>query len=393
MSSSSFLPSRSSASQRRTAQTSDNPNTDGTHGPALEQAPTPKPIFQFIALGLIVFLGLLQFLPATHFRHPSDPFRIWVPFNSNTSLSKTRDSGDRNSGSISSISQDDGMVHIVSWMQCLDLRLLAVLVNSTLSGSRYPDLLHFHIFVPKGSEDMVSFYKLKVLFPHSNLEFHGQEEVKKVIRTASTGVKYSVQNFEEIVPFVIASIHQSLSKFIYMSPSVIVKGRVEELIGIDLSNYAIAAADDCSERLNSYVNPVVLDAIQRSASQPWVSGKPYAVNSCMPDLGMLLIDARKLEKYILEAFLWWKKVINQRDGSIGRSPAIALALYDQYLKLSSSWLVTDSTSSVVNKSLAIRYDGPMTVCSEFGDGANMEPARGDLWKQHLPPLFYQMVGR
>lgn len=186
-----------------------------------------------------------------------------------------------------------------------------------------------------------------------------------------------------------------------------------------MSNYAIAAADDCSERLNSYVNPVVLDAIQRSASQPWVSGKPYAVNSCMPDLGMLLIDARKLEKYILEAFLWWKKVINQRDGyltflsqlnselyyhsveynyrficrSIGRSPAIALVLYDQYLKLSSSWLVTDSTSSVVNKSLAIRYDGPMTVCSEFCDGANMEPARGDLWKQHLPPLFYQMVGR
>lgn len=175
MSSSSFLPSRSSASQRRTAQASDNPNTDGTHGPVLEQAPTPKPIFQFIALGLIVFLGLLQFLPATHFRHPSDPFRIWVPFNSNTSLSKTRDSDDRNSGSISSISQDDGMVHIVSWMQCLDLRLLAVLVNSTLSGSRYPDLLHFHIFVPKGSEDMVSFYKLKVLFPHSNLEFHGGE--------------------------------------------------------------------------------------------------------------------------------------------------------------------------------------------------------------------------
>ncbi|KAH9747477.1 hypothetical protein KPL70_004730 [Citrus sinensis] len=356
MSSSSFLPSRSSASQRRTAQASDNPNTDGTHGPVLEQAPTPKPIFQFIALGLIVFLGLLQFLPATHFRHPSDPFRIWVPFNSNTSFSKTRDSGDRNSGSISSISQDDGMVHIVSWMQCLDLRLLAVLVNSTLSGSR-------------------------------------QEEVKKVIRTASTGVKYSVQNIEEIVPFVIASVHQSLSKFIYMSPSVIVKGRVEELIGIDLSNYAIAAADDCSERLNSYVNPDVLDAIQRSASQPWVSGKPYAVNSCMPDLGMLLIDARKLEKYILEAFLWWKKVINQRDRSIGRSPAIALALYDRYLKLSSSWLVTDSTSSVVNKSLAIRYDGPMTACSEFGDGANMEPARGDLWKQHLPSLFYQMVGR
>lgn len=75
-----------------------------------------------------------------------------------------------------------------------------------------------------------------------------------------------------------------------------------------------------------------------------------------------------------------------------RSPAVALALYNRYLKLSSSWLVSDSTSSVVNASLAVHYDGPKTVCSEFGDGATVEPARGDLWKQHLPPMSDQIVG-
>jgi hypothetical protein len=32
---------------------------------------------------------------------------------------------------------DDGMVHVVSWMDCLDLRALAVLANSTLSSSRF----------------------------------------------------------------------------------------------------------------------------------------------------------------------------------------------------------------------------------------------------------------
>jgi hypothetical protein len=29
------------------------------------------------------------------------------------------------------------MVHVVSWMDCLDLRVLAVLANSTLSSSRF----------------------------------------------------------------------------------------------------------------------------------------------------------------------------------------------------------------------------------------------------------------
>lgn len=91
------------------------------------------------------------------------------------------------------------------------------------------------------------------------------------------------------------------------------QGRVEELIGVDLSNYAIAATDDCSERLNSYINPDVLDAIQRSASKPWVSETPYPMNSCMPDLSVLMIDARKLGKDILEAFLWWTKVLNLSD--------------------------------------------------------------------------------
>lgn len=88
------------------------------------------------------------------------------------------------------------------------------------------------------------------------------------------------------------------------------QARVEELIGVDLTNYAIAAADDCSERLNTYVNSAVLDAIQRSASKPWVSQTPYAKDACVPDLSVLLINAKRLGKELVEAVLWWNRVLN-----------------------------------------------------------------------------------
>lgn len=94
---------------------------------------------------------------------------------------------------------------------------------------------------------------------------------------------------------------------------IILQGRVEQLIGVDLSTYAIAVAEDCSKRLDTYVNWDVLDAIHRSASKPWVSETPYAKNSCMPDLSVLLIDARKSENDFLEAFLWWSKVLNSSE--------------------------------------------------------------------------------
>ncbi|XVE51713.1 hypothetical protein DITRI_Ditri02bG0063200 [Diplodiscus trichospermus] len=198
-------------------------------------------------------------------------------------------------------------------MECLDLKVLAVLANSTLSSSRFPDLVHFHFFTPQGDKDKVSFYKLKVLFPHSNLELHGQEEVTKIIRRATSEAEYESLNIEEIAPFIIPSVYQSLRKFIYVSPNLILKGRVEELTGFDLSTHAVAAAEDCSKRLNSYVNPDVLDAIQRSASKPWVSVTRYVKDACMPDLSLLLIDVRNLEKELLEAVLWWSKVLNWSD--------------------------------------------------------------------------------
>lgn len=96
-------------------------------------------------------------------------------------------------------------------------------------------------------------------------------------------------------------------------PLLVLQARVEELIGVDLNNYAIASAEDCSQRLKTYVNSDVLDAIQRSGSKPWVSKTPYAKDTCLPDLSVLVINARKLDKDIVETVLWWSKVLNLRE--------------------------------------------------------------------------------
>ena len=93
---------------------------------------------------------------------------------------------------------------------------------------------------------------------------------------------------------------------------LLMQGRVEELLHVNLGNYGIAMAEDCSKRLSDYANSDVLDVIQRSASKPWVSSTSYATNACMPELGLVLFDAAKLEKDLVEAILWWSRVLNNK---------------------------------------------------------------------------------
>ncbi|XP_041023885.1 uncharacterized protein LOC121264666 isoform X2 [Juglans microcarpa x Juglans regia] len=391
--SSSYQSSRSSATHRRAATPpiANNTASSGSIQQYVDPAPTPRPIFQFLGFGFILFLVFLQFLPATHFRHPSDPLRSWTPFDDSTAFGATSDG---NSSSAAKNNREDGMVHVVSWMDCLDLRLLAVLANSTLLSSRYPHLVFFHFFIPKGNEDKVSFFKLKVLFPHSNLEIHGQEEVKEIIAAAISGTQFAGSSFVEVAPFIIPSVHQSLTKFIYISPNILMKGKVEDLIGTALSNYAIGAAEDCSRKLDMFVDSNVLDAIQRSASNPWVSETPYAKNACMPDLSVLLIDSTKLDGDFVDAFLWWSKVLNLNERSSGKNSAIVLALYNKYLKLSNSWSVTLATSSeTINNTRVIQYDIPNSVCSQFGSGATPQiSGNGNIWKHYLSPMSDQILG-
>ncbi|KAG2689643.1 hypothetical protein I3760_09G147900 [Carya illinoinensis] len=353
--SSSYQSSRSSATHRRAAPppNANNAAPSGSVRQDVDPAPTPRPVFRFLGFGFIIFLVFLQFLPATHFRHPSDPLRRWTPFDDSTAFGATSDG---NSSSAAKNSREDGMVHVVSWMDCLDLRLLAVLANSTLSSSR-------------------------------------QQEVREIITTAISGAQFAGSSFVEVAPFIIPSVHQSLTKFIYISPNILMKGKVEDLIGTALSNYAIGAAEDCSRKLDMFVNSNVLDVIQRSASKPWVSETPYAKNACTPDLSVLLIDSTKLDGDFVDAFLWWSKVLNLNES--GKNSAIVLALYNKYLKLSNSWSVTPATSSeMINNTRVIRYDIPNSVCSQFGSGATPQVSGNgnNIWKHYLPPMSDQILG-
>ncbi|XP_058106947.1 uncharacterized protein LOC131250680 [Magnolia sinica] len=350
--------------------------------PDIDPPPKPWPLAQFLAFGLILFFSYLQFLPPTHFRDPSDPFRSWIPFDNSSSSSNSRAPNSTGGGEV-------GTIHVVSWMDCLDLRMLAVLANSTLSNSRYPERIHFHFFTPEGNEDKVSYYKLKVLFPHSNLDIIGQKEVKEKLKIATSLGENVWPSLHEIAPFIIPSTHPSLSRFIYVSPDIILKGSIEELFGIDLRSYAIAAAEDCSKHLSDYVNFDVLDAIQRSAAKPWVSMKPYEKTACAPDLNVLLISARKMEKDLVEAIVWWSKVLNSgHKWSNQINPAMALALYGKYLELSTTWKVSDSTPSKTNnnETKVFRFDGPRKICSSEDNHDIQQSNLSNFWEQYIPTM-------
>ncbi|XP_011626623.2 probable galacturonosyltransferase 6 [Amborella trichopoda] len=288
-----------------------------------------------------------------------------------------------------------GKIHVVSWMDCLDLRLFAVLINSTISSSRSPERVHFHFFIPEGQEKKLSYYKLKVLFPDSNLEMIGQKEVKEKLRVSFDG-RHLWSSLLGIKPFIISTVYPNLSKFIYVTPDVIMKGRVEELFKIDLETHAIAAVEDCSKRLSSSVNFNVLDAVQRSADKPWVSRSPYKRDACVPDMRVLLINANNLAGgKIVQAVQWWDNVLNGgNDRSEETSPAILLTLYNKYLKLDSGWNVTAefAPSGHEDNAKILHFDGPKRVCSEADSKPAQETHYGNLWRQYMPPSSDRILG-
>ncbi|KAG9439470.1 hypothetical protein H6P81_019635 [Aristolochia fimbriata] len=379
--------SQSGLSRRSvSSSTPSKPPPSGPLHPDIDPAPKPWPLAQFLAVAAIFLFALLQFLPPTHFRDPDDPFRRWIPFHPDSSVSNSEFFDEENGNVALPEFEHPGTVHVVSWMECLDLRMLSVLANSTLSNSRDPQRIHFHFFIPEGDKDKVSYYKLKVLFPDSDLEIIGHKEVEETLRSTISGGLQPGLLAHDIAPFAIPSIFPSLNKFIYISPDTIVKGRVEELFAVDLNEYAIAAPEDCSKSLDAYFNFDVLDAIQRAATKPWVSTKPYNKSACVPDdLNVLLVDAKKPDPDLVDAILWWSRVLNLGNQRTEIHRAIVLALLGKTFKLPSEWKKNDAEElgSGDGAKNVVSYDGPRKGCSGH---ENVEDSQGsDLWKRYLPP--------
>jgi len=154
------------------------------------------------------------------------------------------------------------------------------------------------------------------------------------------------------------------------------QGKIEDLGRMDLGTYAVAATEDCSKRFGDIVSMDVLSAIQRAAAKSWVSKEPYDKDACLVDFDVLLVEPRKLEKNLVDSIKWWSGVVNVANPRDHIRLAIALALYDKYLKLPSIWKRANANADILN------YDGPKKVCSD--DGRQHEQSSyGDNWKEYL----------
>ncbi|PWZ40358.1 hypothetical protein Zm00014a_020754 [Zea mays] len=176
---------------------------------------------------------------------------------------------------------DVGSVDVFSWISYLDLRTLDVLTNSTLSSSSDPHNISFHYLIPEGGNDKLSYFKLKVLLPDSDLTVTSQKQIKD-------------------------KLNLSKKRFVYIAADSIIKGKVEDLGRIELGGYAIGAVEDCSKRLSDYISMDVLSAIQRAgAAFSWVPKEPYNEDACLLDFDVLLMEPRKLEKTLITSIMRW----------------------------------------------------------------------------------------
>jgi len=89
------------------------------------------------------------------------------------------------------------------------------------------------------------------------------------------------------------------------------------------------------------------------------------------------------------SFFFWSWVICRTNK---KNLAVALALYNSYLKLSSSWLVKDFSLSQVKNSMIIHYDGPKTSCKESINGTASEYSHGNVWTRYLPSTSDRILG-
>ncbi|PWZ34731.1 hypothetical protein Zm00014a_008709 [Zea mays] len=201
---------------------------------------------------------------------------------------------------------DVGSVDVFSWIRCLDLRTLAVLTNSTLSSSSDPHNISFHYLIPEGGNDKLSYFKLKVLLPDSDLTVTSQKQIKDKLNVATPKGNFLWLFHIELSPFLIAKSQLSKKRFVYIAADSIIKGKVEDLGRMELGGYAIGAVEDCSKRLSDYISMDVLSAIQRAgATFSWVPKEPYNEDACLLDFDVLLMEPRKLEKTLITSIMWW----------------------------------------------------------------------------------------
>ncbi|KAG6556247.1 hypothetical protein Mapa_002188 [Marchantia paleacea] len=413
-----YDPGRGSGPMRRTTASAAEvrPRQFGPGGlptEGVDPAPRPWPWAPWMALIICVcFLGL-QLYPATHFRHPRDPTRTWQRIPTDDDLADGdrgltldevrrkwdaaftgRDSSlsppvpmgqtDRlstgqveSTGELSSSHSDqafkwrkeDRQIHVFISSDEMDLRPLAVVINSTLKNARHPGRIVFHLIIPT-SENNIEYYKLKAFFPSASIDvfrgFFNFEYVSHLIRYRNDSfTREELTSPYNFVPYYLPQLYDNIEVMIYLDSDVVVKGDIEELYLKNLNGHPAAAVEDCSQQFKSYFDFEQLNAIQeRGVANQWLPSEPFEEQTCIFNRGVLVINAtRWSELNVTGKIEWWMEEYHKAEKPLYRyglsQPPFLLALYKNYEKLEHAWnnrgLGRDKLSKLEQEYFAARY--------------------------------------
>ncbi|XP_024384790.1 probable galacturonosyltransferase-like 10 isoform X2 [Physcomitrium patens] len=344
----------------------------------LEPAPQPWPGLTYVALFLLCGFVALQMYPSTHWRHPQDRTKTWIPhdrtetdqasstdpFYSSLSEEQGQQAQDLASqGTVSNLSNDEKhdeytlaflkkaseqVVHIFVSTDGADFRPLAVLVNSTISNAVHPERLHFHLVLPAShhsrAKHLAAFFQdTKIDIVSENIDFKDME--KHITFRKNSKARPELQSVYNFAPFLLPLHFKDVGRFIYLDADIVVKGNIEELIQIDLGNRAAAAVEDCSQTFETYFDFNELAKIQARPEKPtWVPTEPIKPDACVFNRGVLVIDTNQwIKQQVTEAILWWMDEFQSAESVLYKyglsQPPFLLALYGKYMKLDTPWNV------------------------------------------------------
>uniref|UniRef100_A0ACD5X9A5 Uncharacterized protein n=1 Tax=Avena sativa TaxID=4498 RepID=A0ACD5X9A5_AVESA len=244
-----------------------------------------------------------------------------------------------------------------------------------MSSSSQPHDVSFTFLIPEGENYQLPFYKLKSVLPDSNITVTSQKKIKDKLNVATLEGNFLWSFRDELSPIIFATTQFSRKRYVYISADSIVKGKVEDLLRIDLGSYAIGAAEDCSKRLGDYASMDVLNVVQRT-HRDLVYTESYDKDACLLDFDILLVEPRNLKRSLIDSIKLWTMAVNLPNARDAIRVAMTLAFYDNYLKLPTNWKRRNESTDI------LYYDGPKDVC--YGSGhKHREKASGKAWQQYL----------
>ncbi len=97
--------------------------------------------------------------------------------------------------------------------------------------------------------------------------------------------------------------------------SSFLQGNIEELLHVNLDGRAVAAVEDCSQKLETYFDFEQLKTIQAREEKPaWVPKEPIDPQTCVFNRGVLVIDTKHwLQENLTEAITWWMDQFQSAD--------------------------------------------------------------------------------